>query len=167
MSLYNLSLVKTAPTPSAGVMKPPSRPASRLSMMAEKRKSLAPKSATPKISRDPSLEKKAKTSPPKESSPKPAAEKQPSPAKEPERVEAPKLQNSSPPKSSSSIQSLQEITEQQSKIAELEKENAELQASVKDWKDKTDLLVAKRRQDREALKDAERNRIQLQVSIIL
>ena len=33
---------------------------------------------------------------------------------------------------------------------------------VKDWQERTEALVVKRRADREALKDAERNRIQLQ-----
>ena len=37
-----------------------------------------------------------------------------------------------------------------------------MKASSKDWQEKTEALVNKRRQDREALKDAERNRIQLQ-----
>ena len=48
------------------------------------------------------------------------------------------------------------------KIKEIEKENEELKSQAKDWQEKTEALVAKRRQDREALKDAERNRIQLQ-----
>jgi dynactin 1 len=145
--------VKT-PVPSGAApaaAKPSSRGTSRLSMMADKRKSLAPKAATPKVSRDPSLDKikAAKAASP----PKDTVEKPVSPAKEAEV----------PPKSvQSPVQTLQEISDQQGKIAALQKENAELQASVKDWKDKTDVLVAKRRQDREALKDAERNRIQLQ-----
>ena len=41
--------------------------------------------------------------------------------------------------------------------------NYSTQASkVKDWQERTEALVVKRRADREALKDAERNRIQLQ-----
>ncbi|CBY31217.1 unnamed protein product [Oikopleura dioica] len=146
-----------APPSETVTAKPPSRPASRISMMADKRKSLAPKAATPKVSRDPSLDKikpakTATSSPPKAASPpKETVAKPPSPVKETEA-----LQKSAP------VQTLQEISDQQGIIAALRKENTELQASVKDWKDKTDILVAKRRQDREALKDAERNRIQLQ-----
>ena len=48
------------------------------------------------------------------------------------------------------------------RIKELEKEIQDVKAQAKDWQEKTEALVAKRRQDREALKDAERNRIQLQ-----
>ena len=47
-------------------------------------------------------------------------------------------------------------------MRQLQADKEELARQVKDWQERTEALVVKRRADREALKDAERNRIQLQ-----
>merc|ERR1712156_555006 len=57
------------------------------------------------------------------------------------------------------IQNSFELTNQ---IKVLQREKEELAKEVKDWQERTESLVVKRRQDRENLKDAERSRIQLQ-----
>ena len=47
-------------------------------------------------------------------------------------------------------------------MKQLQADKEDLARQVKDWQERTEALVVKRRADREALKDAERNRIQLQ-----
>ena len=62
----------------------------------------------------------------------------------------------------SSKPSLQASLENAANIKKLMKEKEELEKQVKDWQERTETIVNKRRQDREALKEAERARIQLQ-----
>ena len=170
-----IELQGTPPPPSStrksGIAKPPSgglaKPTTRTSIAgsADRRKSVK---ETPKTARSrSSSQNRSKVSSAKPSrDPSPKTTSTASPDKTaPETVTetASKETPLSPVQESKPIVSgIQQSIELTNQIKTLQREKDELAKEVKDWQERTESLVVKRRQDRENLKDAERNRIQLQ-----
>ena len=153
----------------SGIAKPPSgglaKPTTRTSIAgADRRKSVK---ETPKAARSrSSSQNRSKVSsakPSRDPSPKTTSSASPDQKGSPDTV----TETASKETPLSPVQESKPIVFQQSieltnQIKVLQREKDELAKEVKDWQERTESLVVKRRQDRENLKDAERNRIQLQ-----
>ena len=156
----------------SGIAKPPSgglaKPTTRTSIAgADRRKSVK---ETPKAARSrSSSQNRSKVSsakPSRDPSPKTTSSASPDQKGSPSETiteTASKETPLSPVQESKPIVSgIQQSIELTNQIKTLQREKDELAKEVKDWQERTESLVVKRRQDRENLKDAERNRIQLQ-----
>ena len=170
-----IELQGTPPPPSStrksGIAKPPSgglaKPTTRTSIAgsADRRKSVKETSkAARSRSSSQNRSKVSSAKPSRDPSPKTTSTASPDKTA-PETVTetASKETPLSPVQESKPIVSgIQQSIELTNQIKTLQREKDELAKEVKDWQERTESLVVKRRQDRENLKDAERNRIQLQ-----